>query len=238
MSQEVFHQTMIGEHPIVVGIDFDGTLTDRDVVDGLIERFSITDEYLQLEKEWSEGRLGSAECMARQLSGVRLDQATLNQYLSEIRLDPDLLSFKQVLLEYNIPLVVMSDGFDLLIEGVFRHHQVPLLPYRSNHMRIEGDRIHVDYPHRTEACACCAHCKHQTMQNYTHSDRRYIFIGDGSSDICATRSASLVFAKNRLANYCREKNKCYIPYDHLKDVIAAWPEVMHVFPNCLEEPVS
>ncbi len=45
-----------------------------------------------------------------------------------------------------------------------------------------------------------------------------LFVGDGLSDRYAVESATLVFAKNGLARYCREQSIEHVSYNNLEDV--------------------
>lgn len=46
------------------------------------------------------------------------------------------------------------------------------------------------------------------------------FVGDGLSDRYAVESADFVFAKNQLAEYCREQSINYTSYSDLAEVAA------------------
>ena len=56
----------------VVFFDFDNTLTSFDVLDALIERFSINEDWKALERAWQAGRIGSKECLEGQLRSIRV----------------------------------------------------------------------------------------------------------------------------------------------------------------------
>ena len=54
-------------------IDFDGTITLEDVVDRVLDRFA-SGEWKKVEREWVEGKIGSRECLSRQMSLVSAKQ--------------------------------------------------------------------------------------------------------------------------------------------------------------------
>ena len=50
-------------------VDFDGTITKKDVVDMILERFADP-SWKTVEKDWTEGKIGSRECLTKQLALV------------------------------------------------------------------------------------------------------------------------------------------------------------------------
>ncbi|MEW6171254.1 MAG: hypothetical protein AB1472_06850 [Candidatus Omnitrophota bacterium] len=65
-----------------VFIDFDNTITPFDILDDIVERFSINKNWVALEKKWKEGKIGSQECLEGQLSLVRISKNALLKYLA------------------------------------------------------------------------------------------------------------------------------------------------------------
>jgi 2-hydroxy-3-keto-5-methylthiopentenyl-1-phosphate phosphatase len=214
------------KHPVAVALDFDGTITDVDVVDTALVQFSKNSDWLKIEAEWAAGKIGSDECMARQLAGVELTAQELEAYLDSVNLDPGFKHLHSYLNEKGVPLVVLSDGYDLFIKGVFARYGVRNVPFRCNSMRHEGTRLIPSYPHKSSSCGRCGHCKQATLDEAKKLVKHIIFAGDGMSDLCALKSADTVFAKGKLAKYCQEKGFPHIPYRTLEDVALALPEIL------------
>ncbi len=72
----------------IVFFDFDNTISKSDVFDTLLLRFSRDKRWINLEKRWKEGKIGSMECLAGQLEGIRITKKALDRHLCGIRLDP------------------------------------------------------------------------------------------------------------------------------------------------------
>ena len=53
-----------------------------------------------------------------------------------------------------------------------------------------------------------------------------IFVGDGLSDKYAASTADLVFAKDKLADYCRKEQIRHLPYSNLDDVAVQLEELL------------
>src|SRR4051812_37566682 len=90
-----------------VYIDFDGTLSQADVLDHLITRYSVNDDWRHRESAGEAGRIGSRECLTGQLAGVRISHAGLHQFLDCVHLDPGAVEFLQFLRAHHIPATVL-----------------------------------------------------------------------------------------------------------------------------------
>ena len=49
----------------ILFLDFDGTISERDAIDALLEAFADS-RWLVIEEEWKAGRIGSRECLREQ----------------------------------------------------------------------------------------------------------------------------------------------------------------------------
>ena len=56
------------------------------------------------------------------------------------------------------------------------------------------------------------------MRQHTPEGSAIVFVGDGLSDRYAAAAADLVFAKDRLAEYCVAQNIAHVPFTDLLDV--------------------
>src|SRR5437763_1859162 len=68
--------------------DFDNTITMSDVLDEVIKKFSINDDWMTLEKAWLEGQIGTKECLQGQLRNVRISKKKLHEFLKKVAIDP------------------------------------------------------------------------------------------------------------------------------------------------------
>ncbi|UKI42516.1 MAG: hypothetical protein L6V95_06285 [Candidatus Melainabacteria bacterium] len=50
--------------------DFDGTITKEDTIGAFLNRFA-DNRWLEIEKQWKDGEIGSRDCMKQQLELVR-----------------------------------------------------------------------------------------------------------------------------------------------------------------------
>ena len=74
-----------------VFVDFDGTIAPQDTTDLILERFADP-AWRDIEEEWRAGRIGSRECMVRQIDLIRAIEEELDAFINEIEIDPGFLT--------------------------------------------------------------------------------------------------------------------------------------------------
>jgi 2-hydroxy-3-keto-5-methylthiopentenyl-1-phosphate phosphatase len=197
-------------------IDFDGTVVPCDVTDFLLEQFADP-AWQEVEKDWQAGRIGSRECMTRQVALLKATPAELSAALSQLQIDPGFASFVSQCERNGIGMTVVSDGFDLVIERVLRDAGIDL-PFYANHLEPLGSNgWRVTFPSARGDCrALAGNCKCAFTQPYLSSVK--VVIGDGRSDFCVSGQADLVFAKGTLLELCRTAGVAHYAFDDFFDV--------------------
>jgi len=201
-----------------VWIDFDGTITQKDVLDALIDRFAVDESWKEIEQEWNRGEIGSYECLRRQFSLLRISQGELEQFLQTIPVDPGWPMLKGLLENNEVPFGILSDGVETFIQSILRLEGEEIA-VRSNAIRHDGNKIALLCPHFVVTCMSrAAHCKCASANALRVEDRWTIYIGDGRSDLCAARKADVVFAKSVLARELSREGVRYFGFQNLSDV--------------------
>ena len=201
-----------------VFIDFDGTITQRDLLDDLIVNCSVNDSWKEIEQLWQDGRIGSRQCLEEQFALLRLDDATLEGFLDAVTLDPGFADLLQLLDRFNIPRAILSDGIDGFIQRTLSRRGLETM-LRANAVDRLGLELRLLTPHFRADCPCAAaHCKCASMGALHQNERRSIYIGDGRSDLCPSRKADFVFAKGALAEALHREQRPFAPYQTLADV--------------------
>lgn len=204
-------------------VDFDGTITENDVVDLILERFAEP-EWRLIEKRWQDGRIGSRECLSSQMALVSAGQSELDRLLGEVKVDPHFVDFVMLARQMHIPVTIVSDGFDWVIDNTLQRKLGNLpqvlrdLPVHSNRLTFTPEGPRLSFPE--EPCEHgCATCKVRVMSRLRTAGDYAVFIGDGWSDRFAAEAADLTFAKSKLLIHCRQKNLRYRPYFGFEDVL-------------------
>jgi 2,3-diketo-5-methylthio-1-phosphopentane phosphatase len=199
-----------------VFVDFDGTISVGDTTDLILERFADP-SWLAVEADWVAGRIGSRECLARQIDLVRATPEALDAFAESSAIDPHFATFAALCAAKGLPVSVVSDGLDRVAAAMLARAGVKL-PIIANHLDWLGaDRWRLGFPHAREDCrAAAGHCKCTTLAAEPGGLR--VLIGDGRSDFCAAAAADLVIAKGALALYCGNHA---IPFEPFVDFAGA-----------------
>jgi len=208
----------------ILFLDFDGTISSSDAVDVILEAYADP-RWLVFEEEWRAGRIGSRDCLQAQMALVRATRGELNTLLDQIGVDAGLSSLLEMCVAHYVPVHIISDGFDYCIRRILSRAggnlQSLLQGVRVAASRLEpqGYVWRTAFPFFHQTCAHgCATCKPAVMRLRNPTNAPALFVGDGLSDRYAVESATLVFAKNGLARYCREQSIEHVSYNNLEDV--------------------
>ena len=205
-------------------LDFDGTISKVDTTDLLLERFAAP-AWLDIEEEWKAGRIGSRECMVRQIDLVRASPAEMDAFIGTVEIDPGVRGFVHRFRALGHSLMVLSDGLDRTIRTVLDRADIDL-PYFANHLQWRGgDRWRLTFPHAKGTCATLAgNCK-CSFARQARPRKLTIMVGDGRSDFCVAGRADLVLAKGSLLKHCSAKDLPHYgfeTFDEATALLARW----------------
>lgn len=204
-------------------VDFDGTIAKVDTTDLLLERFAEPG-WLAIEDEWKAGRIGSRECMIRQIDLVKATPSQYDDFVSSIEIDPGFSDFVAACTERELEVVVVSDGLDRTVGTILKRTGFDL-PFRANRLQTVGaDRWRLTFPYARGDCQVLSgNCKCQFADAVRGSVR--VVVGDGRSDFCVAGRADLVLAKGALADRCRDSGLphfAFTKFDEATDAFVRW----------------
>ena len=202
----------------IIFFDFDNTIATCDVFDNMLLLFSKDDRWIELEKRWKSGRIGSKTCLEGQLRGMDLTKKALDAYLPKIKLDPYFKEIYKLLQAKKIKTFVLSDNYDYILNKVLKINRINNLKVYANKLSFSKDKVITDYPFKDKDCQICAHCKTKNLLAKTPKDYTIIYVGDGESDACPAKHAHVVFAKDHLLKHLKESKLDYMAFINLKDV--------------------
>jgi 2-hydroxy-3-keto-5-methylthiopentenyl-1-phosphate phosphatase len=199
--------------------DFDGTVSIQDATDFVLARFAAP-EWQDIDEQWKQGIIGSAQCMQRQIALIRASRQELDAAIDEIEIDPSFPAFAAFCRSRGIPLTVTSDGVDYFIHRILARHHLSPLPVIANQLTIRGHNGDTRYQlishFRKMTCESAAGmCKCGCVRAAIGTR---VYIGDGRSDFCVANKPDVVFAKGELAEFCIRQGIAFIPYRQFADV--------------------
>ena len=184
--------------------DFDGTITKEDTLNKFL-RIYAGDRWLESEKEWMEGKIGSKECIEKQMQLFdNVDYKLLENFVDSIEIDETFVDFLNYIKSQNIDFYIVSDGFDYFIERILKNYNISGIKIFSNKLKIENGKFQTFFPNYNEFCTPCSGvCKCNVIKSNRIVTKRVLYAGDGISDFCASKNADFLFAKGRLLEYCK-----------------------------------
>ncbi len=202
--------------PVLV-FDFDNTLTEGDVLDDVIERFSPNDAWRAWEREWAEGRMSARECLKLQVENLRVTREMLFEHLSSVRVDPAFARILEWARDRQVDTIIVSDSFEPLIRHILGNNAIEGVPVFANALAFDGDRLKPSFPHYDPAFPRSANAKAKHLAPY--SGCTIVFAGDGRSDLDAALASDVVFAKDSLARDLEARGMAFRPFNRLGTVL-------------------
>jgi 2-hydroxy-3-keto-5-methylthiopentenyl-1-phosphate phosphatase len=156
---------------------------------------------------------------------VRATKDEVDALLDSIEIDEGFVRLLETCAAHGVEVHIISDGFDYCIDRILTRQSMDLrnnlrnVRILSSHLESSAGRWLVDFPWFHRSCAHgCATCKPAMMSLLNRDGGPTIFVGDGLSDKYAAASADLVFAKDKLADYCRAQQIKHQQFDSLAEV--------------------
>src|SRR5262245_50020378 len=102
--------------PVAVLLDYDGTISLRDVGDELMRSF-VADQSLvaQMDARYVAGDIGSRELMAWDMEVLPDDPALLRAHAAEVPQDGGIVHLVALCRAHGIPVEVVSDGLGFYV---------------------------------------------------------------------------------------------------------------------------
>lgn len=195
--------------------DFDGTIATDDVTDLVLERFALP-EWRDIEARWDAGIISSAECMKAQVRLIQAGCDEIDAFLERVEIDPGFTDFKRFCDRCGTQVVIVSDGVDHFIRRVLALNGISGIRIIANRLITTETGFDLAFPHARLECRVAAGvCKCAALKGAG----RHFYVGDGHSDFCAARNADMVFAKGKLAAFCRREGIPHAVYADFYDVL-------------------
>ena len=205
-------------------LDFDGTITTKDIGVEVIKKFASPD--------WDEGlqRWRSGEFDQRQLMEWEFERLPVGRdaEMREFALDKaDVRHGFAGLIEmcrtHDIPVEVVSNGLSFYVEAVLEREGFSDLAFVAPSPTFSGQGADagpaVDFGEGIETCDRTGLCKCARARRLRSDGRKVVFVGDGISDYCiAEEEADFVIARSSLKDHCSEVGIEHVSFEDFDDV--------------------
>jgi 2-hydroxy-3-keto-5-methylthiopentenyl-1-phosphate phosphatase len=210
--------------PVSVLVDYDGTVSLRDVGDVLIYEHATIDRAIVAARDadYDAGRAGSRELTPWNMEILPRDPALLREIAAAIPQDATFVSFAAAVRAAGAAIEIVSDGLGFYVETNLTRLDPGLadLPIATNENAVAG-AAGVAFPYGHPDCFVCGTCKRERVRAHEAGGRVVVFVGDGQSDRYAAHHADIVFAKAALLDWGRATGRGFLPWGRFAD-IEAW----------------
>ena len=192
-----------------VVLDFDGTVTESDLLDRAALEFGDPAVYDEVEHGLDGGRLPLREVITREFEPVTAPlEEVIAWALHEARIRRGFGEFVRAAQADGWDVHVVSSGFEELIRPLLERESVRVELHANRvDARPDGWRVRWRYPDDCDTCG--ESCKRSTLP-----PGEVVYVGDGYSDRCAALAADRVFATRGLASYLDAQGA---PYEYFDD---------------------
>ena len=198
-------------------VDFDGTITMEDTLEGAIRLFASPEEFHSVKGKLVRGEMTLSQVVRYAFDGApssRLER--MLDYVKGVALRPGFPEFLDEMDRREIPVVVISDGVRQFVE-------LRLVPWRGRLLGVHavdldtsgpGMKLVSPYDDGNELLK-----KTDVMALYDY--RHAIGIGDSFTDMKMSLAVDTIFARDVLAAYLQKMGRQFLLYDTFFDVIEA-----------------
>ncbi len=198
----------------IMFIDFDGTITKQETLDGSMKLTIDPDLYKEKHREMLNGKITLSEAL--HIGFETVPSSKLPIIMDFVRTVPVRKGFMELLTtmkEMKIPVIVISGGLKPYIEEKLEPYKDLILDIYSVDLDCTGEymRLVSEYEEAGEIMQ-----KTKVMAKY---DYKYaICIGDSYTDFRMARASQLVFARDVLAEFLEKQSIPYEPWNDFYDI--------------------
>jgi 2-hydroxy-3-keto-5-methylthiopentenyl-1-phosphate phosphatase len=199
-------------------VDFDGTITERDLLDTIASEFGDPEVYHEVDAGLDEGRMPLREVITREFRPVRSPLGEVVEWVLEnASVRPGFRELVDLAHARGWRFAVVSSGFHELIEPVLEREGVDV-ELHANRVDARSDGWHVLWRYDDDCDSCGESCCKRSVAAELAGEGELVYVGDGYSDRCAAELADRVFARRGLAAYLDERGVAYEPFEDFFDI--------------------
>ena len=199
----------------VAFVDFDGTITLEDTLEGAIRLYADPEEYRAMRQKLVKGEITLSRVVRYAFDGAPSDRLTrMLDYVDRVGIRPGFPEFLDEMERQEIPVVVISGGIRQFVERKLAPYRDRLLGLHAVDLDVSGPgmRLVSAYDDGNELLK-----KTDVMALYPHEHA--IGIGDSFTDRNMALAVDTIFARDELERYLQKLGRSYIPYGDFFDVV-------------------
>lgn len=211
----------VQKKPIIFS-DFDGTITNRDVIITIMEKFAPTEWISIKDKILYERTIplkDGIEMLFNLIDSSKKKE--IEDYIKNtVTIRDGFSDFISFCKKNNIEFKVLSGGLDFHIIPILKDFLDEIKIYCSK-ANFSSEKIKIDHPYLPKNCSLCGNCgccKIEIMERYPKEKYFKVVIGDSLTDLSPSKVADLVFARSDLKKYLDEEKIKYVSFENFFDI--------------------
>lgn len=196
-------------------VDFDGTITMEDTLEGAVRLFAGEEEYRAVRQKLAAGEMTLSQVVRYAFDGASSGRLPrMLEYVDRVEMRPGFPEFLREMERRGVPVVVISGGIRQFVERRLAPFRSRLLGVHAVDLDVSGPgmRLISPYDDGDELLK-----KTDVMALYAYEQA--IGVGDSFTDRKMALAVDTIFARDELARYLGKLGRPYIPYEDFYDVI-------------------
>jgi 2-hydroxy-3-keto-5-methylthiopentenyl-1-phosphate phosphatase len=194
-------------------VDFDGTITQEDVLDEIARTFGDDEVYREVDEALDRNGITLHEVLRREFEPVRAPLGEVVEWVhANASIRPGFRELVELARARGWRVVVVSSGFRQLIEPMLERAGIEGLELVSNEVDANPEGWRITFFDESRCEICGEACKRTTVRSVVDGGE-VVYVGDGYSDRCAAEDADLIFARRGLAAYLTERGVPFEPFE-------------------------
>jgi 2-hydroxy-3-keto-5-methylthiopentenyl-1-phosphate phosphatase len=203
---------------MIIQSDFDGTLTEEDVSFALLDAFAEGD-WRQLYERYRQSKMTVGDFNTKAFAMVKASREELLRVAREqVKLREGLRNLVNFCQGSGARFLVVSNGLDFYIKAILEDVGLGNIEVYAARTEFINRELKVNYI-GPEGTVLKKGFKEAYTKLFLNQGYQVVCIGNGPSDYFPAALSQHVFARDGLADICKEKKLKYQPFENLNDVV-------------------
>lgn len=198
--------------------DFDGTLTDKDFYQIIIDEY-FKEEGMKLYKAWKNNEYKDIDFLGTIYKAINRNEQEILEDIFNIPLDVYAKEFIAKVKYSGGDFVVLSAGTSYYINKLLENKEIAGVEVISNEGYYENKgiclKVDTESPHYSEVYGVD---KEKVVKSFKDTYEKVYFAGDSAPDLKAAMLADITFAKGKLQDLLRNVDCSFIPIENFKQI--------------------
>jgi 2-hydroxy-3-keto-5-methylthiopentenyl-1-phosphate phosphatase len=204
---------------MIIQSDFDGTITEEDVSFALLDAFAEGD-WRQLYQRYRQSKMTVGDFNTKAFAMVKASRDELLRVAREqVKLREGLRNLVNYCQERGFRFLIVSNGLDFYIKAILEDVGLGNIEVYAARTEFSPEGLKVNYI-GPEGTVLKKGFKEAYTKLFLTQGYQVVCIGNGPSDYYPAALAQHVFARDGLADICKEKKLKYQPFEDFNDIVS------------------